>query len=243
MRKLIKNINVNYELYGEGNDTIVLLHGWGQNIEMMKPIGDNLRREHQILIIDLPGFGLSDEPDFPWTLYDYVEILKEMIESLKLKNIILMGHSFGGKISLLYASMYPVKKIVVFGSPYKCKVAKDNLKTRTLKKLKKIPGLNKLEEFAKKHIGSTDYKNASPMMREVLVNHVNLDITEEVKKIKSPLLIIWGTNDAAVPIADAYELEKLVPGSGLVVYPNCTHYAYLENLGQTINVLRSFLGG
>ena len=109
--------------------------------------------------------------------------------------------------------------------------------------MKKIPGLNKLEEFAKKHIGSTDYKNASPMMREVLVNHVNLDITEEVKKIKSPLLIIWGTNDAAVPIADAYELEKLVPGSGLVVYPNCTHYAYLENLGQTINVLRSFLGG
>ena len=206
MRKLIKNINVNYELYGEGNDTIVLLHGWGQNIEMMKPIGDNLRREHQILIIDLPGFGLSDEPDFPWTLYDYVEMLKEMIESLKLKNIILMGHSFGGKISLLYASMYPVKKIVVFGSPYKCKVAKDNLKTRTLKKLKKIPGLNKLEEFAKKHIGSTDYKNASPM-------------------------------------TDAYELEKLVPGSGLVVYPNCTHYAYLENLGQTINVLRSFLGG
>ena len=79
MRKLIKNINVNYELYGEGNDTIVLLHGWGQNIEMMKPIGDNLRREHQILIIDLPGFGLSDEPDFPWTLYDYVEMLKEMI--------------------------------------------------------------------------------------------------------------------------------------------------------------------
>ena len=151
MRKLIKNINVNYELYGEGNDTIVLLHGWGQNIEMMKPIGDNLRREHQILIIDLPGFGLSDEPDFPWTLYDYVEMLKEMIESLKLKNIILMGHSFGGKISLLYASMYPVKKIVVFGSPYKFKVAKDNLKTRTLKKLKKIPGLNKLEEFAKKH--------------------------------------------------------------------------------------------
>ena len=171
------------------------------------------------------------------------EGISEMIESLKLKNIILMGHSFGGKISLLYASMYPVKKIVVFGSPYKCKVAKDNLKTRTLKKLKKIPGLNKLEEFAKKHIGSTDYKNASPMMREVLVNHVNLDITEEVKKIKSPLLIIWGTNDAAVPIADAYELEKLVPGSGLVVYPNCTHYAYLENLGQTINVLRSFLGG
>jgi len=237
MKKNVKNINVNYELYGEGKDTIILLHGWGQNIEMMKPIGDKMQFNHQILIIDLPGHGLSDDPDFAWTLYDYVEMLQE----LKLKKVVLVGHSFGGKISLLYASMYTVEKVVVFGSPYKKKIQKDSFKLKILKTLKKIPGINKLEDFAKQHIGSTDYKNASKVMREVLVNHVNLDITEEVKKIKSPLLIVWGTNDQAVPITDAYELEKLVPGSGLVVYQNCTHYAYLENLGQTINVLKSFL--
>ncbi len=241
LKKTIKNVNVNYELYGKGKDTIVLLHGWGQNIQMMKPIGDKMCFNHQVLIVDLPGHGESEEPDYPWTLYDFVEMLKELFESLKLKNIILIGHSFGGKISLLYASMYKVEKVVVFGSPYKKKVQKDSLKLKTLKVLKKIPGINKLEGFAKKHMGSTDYKNASGIMREVLVNHVNLDITEEVKKINVPLLIVWGTNDQAVPIEDAYELEKLVKGSGLVVYQNCTHYAYLENLGQTINVLKSFL--
>ncbi len=241
LKKTIKNINVNYELYGEGKDTIVLLHGWGQNIQMMKPIGDKMCFNHQILIVDLPGHGESDEPDFAWTLYDYVEMLKELIESLKLKKVILIGHSFGGKIALLYASMHKVEKVVVFGSPYKKKIEKASLKLKVLKGLKKIPGINKLEGFAKKHIGSTDYKNASGIMREVLVNHVNLDITEEVKKIRVPLLIVWGTNDQAVPIEDAYELEKLVPGAGLVTYPKCTHYAYLENLGQTINVLKSFL--
>ena len=241
MKKTIKNIEVNYELYGEGKDTIVLLHGWGQNIAMMKPIGDKLCFNHQVLIVDLPGHGLSDEPDYPWSLYDYVEMLKQLFEELKLKKIILIGHSFGGKISLLYASMYSVLKLVVFGSPYKKKVEKPNLKLKVLKTLKKVPVINKLEGFAKKHIGSTDYKNASGVMREVLVNHVNLDITEDVKKINAPLLIIWGTNDQAVPIDDAYELEKLVPGSGLVVYQNCTHYAYLENLGQTINILKNFL--
>ena len=241
MKKTIKNVNVNYELYGEGKDTLVLLHGWGQNIQMMKPIGDKMQFNHQILIVDLPGHGESDEPDFAWTLYDYVEMLKELIKELKLKHITLIGHSFGGKISLLYASMYEVEKVVVFGSPYKKKIQKDSLKLKVLKGLKKVPGINKLEGFAKKHIGSTDYKNASGIMREILVNHVNLDITEEVKKINVPLLIVWGTNDQAVPIEDAYELEKLVKGSGLVVYDNCTHYAYLENLGQTINVLKSFL--
>ena len=241
LKKNIKNISVNYELYGEGDDTIVLLHGWGQNIEMMKPIGDRMCYNHQILIIDLPGHGLSDEPDFAWSLYDYVEMLKMLFEELSLKKIILIGHSFGGKISLLYSSMYKVEKVVVFGSPFKKKIQKDSFKLKMLKFFKRIPGINKLEDVAKKHIGSTDYKNASKVMREVLVNHVNLDITEEVKKIQAPLLIVWGTSDQAVPIEDAYELEKLVPGAGLVVYPNCTHYAYLENLSQTINVLKSFL--
>lgn len=241
MKKNIKNININYELYGDGKDTIVLLHGWGQNIQMMKPLGNALSRNHQVLIVDLPGHGLSDEPDFAWTLYDYVDALKELFEELSLENISLIGHSFGGKICLLYASLHFIEKIVVFGSPYKKHIKEETIKVKLLKLAKKIPGINKFEEFAKKRIGSTDYKNASPIMREVLVNHVNLDITEEVKKIRTQLLIIWGENDSAVPVSDAYELEKLVPNSGVVVYPNCTHYAYLENLNQTINVLRSFL--
>ena len=107
--------------------------------------------------------------------------------------------------------------------------------------MKKVPVINKLEGFAKKHMGSTDYRNASPIMREVLVNHVNYDITEFVKKIKAPTLIVWGTNDQAVDIEDAYKLEELIKGSGVVAYEGATHYAYLERLGQTINVLRSFL--
>ena len=97
------------------------------------------------------------------------------------------------------------------------------------------------EEYAKKHIGSTDYRNASPIMRQILVEHVNYDITEEVKKIKCPTLIVWGTNDEEVDISRAYELESLINDAGLVVYEGCTHYAYLENLNQTIKVINSFL--
>ena len=107
--------------------------------------------------------------------------------------------------------------------------------------MKKVPGLNKLEGFAKKHIGSTDYRNASPLMREILVNTVNLDITEEVKKIKCSTLIIWGTLDDAVPVERAYELEELIQDAGVVVYEGCSHYAYLERIQQTINVVRVFL--
>lgn len=241
MLKNIKNTNINYIDYGTGKDTVVLLHGWGQNIEMMKPIGDGLSKSFRIVIIDLPGFGLSEEPETVWSVYDYAEAINVFLKELKVTNPIMIGHSFGGKISLVYASKYKTKKVVTFGSPFKKEISKLSLKTKVLKTLKKVPGINKLEDFAKKHIGSTDYKNASPRMREILVDTVNLDITLDVKKISCPTLLIWGTNDEAVSIDDAKELETLILDCGLVEYEGCTHYAYLERLNQTLNVLNSFL--
>ena len=243
MIKHIKDVDVNYIYYGTGSDALVFLHGWGQNIEMMKSVADKFSKTNKIVIVDLPGFGLSEEPKEVWTLFDYVECIKQLLDSLKISNPILIGHSFGGKISLLYSSIYKVKKLVLFASPYKKEIEKVTFTMKLLKFLKKVPVLNKLEGFAKRHLGSTDYKNASEIMRKILVAHVNLDITEEVKKIKIPTLLLWGTMDTEVPVERAYELEKLIPDAGVVVYEGCTHYAYLERLGQTIKVLKSFIGG
>ena len=239
-----KNKNVNYVRYGNiKGDTLVFLHGWGQNIEMMKPVADPFSDDFDIIIIDLPGHGESEEPESVYTVDDFGECVKELLDSLKVKNPILIGHSFGGKTSLLYASKYDVKKLVLFAPSYKKEIEKLSLKTRMLKTAKKIPGLNKLEGFAKKHIGSTDYKNASPLMRQILVETVNYDIRNQIPNIKCPTILIWGTIDEAVDVSGAYELENLIKDAGVVIYENCTHYAYLERLGQTINVMKSFLGG
>lgn len=239
----IRGINLNYERYGNiKGESIVLLHGWGQNIEMMKPIGDKFQKNFDIIIFDLPGFGKSDEPTSVWSCYDYVELIHDALEELKVKNPIIIGHSFGGKLGLIYSSRYSVKKLVCLASPYCREIKKVSFKVKVLKFMKKVPVVNKLENVVKKHMGSTDYRNASGIMRDILVGHVNLEITEDVKKIKCPTLLIWGTNDTAVSIERGYELEKLIKDAGIVVYEGCTHYAYLERLGQTINVLRSFLG-
>ena len=236
-----RNININYIRYGDINkQSVVLLHGWGQNIEMMKPVGDSLI-DNDVIIIDLPGHGKSEEPKEVWDLKEFVNMIHELLTSLNVKDPILIGHSFGGKLSLLYASMYPVKKLILFGSPFKVKKNPNSLKVKALKKIKTLPGLNKLAETMKKHMGSTDYRNASPMMRNILVKHVNTDITEDIKKITCPAIIIWGTNDAAVPIADAYELETLIKDSAVIPYEGCTHYAYLERLGQTNSIIKNFI--
>ena len=239
MQKKYKDTDINYVFYDNKSKTsLIYLHGWGQNIEMMMPIAKPFTDKYNVLVIDLPGFGSSSEPKEAWTLYDYADMVESFVKELKLTNPILIGHSFGGKISICYALNYKVKKLILLASPYDRKISKPTFKMKVFKVLKKTP----LANIAKKHMGSTDYRNASDKMRQVLVKHVNLDLKEEVKKIKCPTLLIWGTNDEAVDYNDAVVLEKLIPDCGLVTYEGCTHYAYLERLNQTINVIDSFIG-
>lgn len=238
MIKKIRDLDINYNQYGSG-ENIVLLHGWGQNIEMMEPIGKSLSNNHQITIVDLPGFGSSSEPTTPYNIYDYGEVLNEFLISLDIKNPILIGHSFGGRIAICYASKYSVKKLVLFGTPF-VKRINNSLKVKVLKNLKKIKMLDNLAEYMKDHMGSTDYKQAKGIMREILVNTVNEDLTECAKRIKCEVLIIHGLSDAAVSLDEAKQLDAIILNSALITL-NGTHYAYLENLNQVINILNNFI--
>ena len=239
-----KDVSINYSYYdNKSNTDLVFLHGWGQNIEMMMGIAKPFIKKYNVLLIDLPGFGLSDEPKEVWSLYDYASMVHELVKKLKLKSIVLIGHSFGGTVSICYSLKYELSKLVLLASPYKQGIKKETIKTKMLKAMKKVPGLKKLEGYVKKHVGSTDYRNASDMMRKILVKHVNTDLSEEVKNIKCPTILIWGTLDTEASYEDAVELEKLMPNCALITYEGCTHYAYLERLNQTINILNSFIGG
>lgn len=241
MEKKIMDVNINYTYQDIGSDiTLVLLHGWGQNIEMMEPIANRYIDKFNILIIDLPGFGKSQEPPYAWTIYEYTECIKKLIDSLNIKKIHLIGHSFGGRLSLIYASLYKVEKLVCLASPYCKEITKLPLKTRIYKCVKKIPGLKWLANIIRNKVGSTDYKNASEIMRGVLVKSINVEMSEDVKKITCPTLLVWGTNDTAVPLNRAYELEKLIKDSAVIKYEGATHYAYLERLNHLITVLDSF---
>ena len=234
---LLEN-EVNYVQYGSGKD-IVLLHGWGQNIQMMRPIGDKLCDKFRITIIDFPGFGESNEPKEAWDVDKYTTLVEELVKKLDIKNPIMIGHSFGGRVSIKYSSRNKVDKVVLFGSPCIRNEKNVSKKVKLLKKIKKIPGLNLLGEFMKKFIGSRDYKAASPIMRQTLVNVVNEDLSEDAKKIKAPTLLIWGENDTEAPLEDAKELEKILKDGALIVLPG-THYAYLENLNYVIEILNKF---
>ena len=238
MFKVIKGIRVNYTQYGNGQD-IVLLHGWGQNIKMMEPLGKRIDDNKRITIIDLPGFGLSNEPETSYSVYDYVDFLVEFFKELEIKKPILIGHSFGGRLSIIYASKYETEKIVLLGSPcvrHEYKSFKQSL----LKFLKKLKIFNPIVNWMKKHTGSVDYRNATPRMREILVKTVNEDLGECAKNIKCKALLIWGESDTAVPVEQARELDELLADSKLIILPG-THYLYLEKIREVSNLINEFI--
>ena len=234
----IQDVNINYIQYGKGKD-ILLLHGWGQNIEMMKPLGDAFADRFRITIIDFPGFGKSEEPKEPWDIEKYNLMLEVFVKEVGIKKPIVIGHSFGGRVAIRYSARNPIEKQVLFGSPC-IRISEElPLSVKLLKKLKTLPGMNSLGEYMKQYIGSRDYKAASPIMRQTLVDVVNEDLSKFAREIEEPTLLIWGEHDTEAPVNEAKELEKIMIDAALIILPG-THYAYLENLSRVISILNNF---
>lgn len=245
----LKGITLNYTLEGEGYP-VVLMHGWGCNHTTLASIEKILFPDFKVLNVDFPGFGNSSEPDSVWGVEEYTQLMEELLEKENIGNPILLGHSFGGRVGIVYASRNKVKKLIlVDAAGVKPKrSAKYYMKVYTYKFVKrmlpllfgKIKGEELLNRYRGK-VGSSDYSSASNMMRAILSKVVNEDLKHLMPHIKAPTLLIYGENDTATPVSDAKIMEKLIPGSGLVVFNGCGHYSFLDNPVQFRAVLNSFL--
>lgn len=249
MKILVDNININYEILGEGKD-ILVLHGWGADIRAIKPIADALSGKFKVWLLDLPGFGQSDMPPENWDVYSYADFVKKFADTMEIVNPILIGHSFGGRLSIILAAkklMIPPKIILVDSAGIKPKRGVDYYcKVYTYKMMKRIAALmgklsKPFEEKIKSKFGSSDYKNANPIMRAVMVRVVNEDLTYLLKDIACPTLLFWGEKDDATPLSDAKKMEKLIPDAGIVTVSGGGHYSYIDNLPLFSAVSNKFL--
>ncbi|WP_353092704.1 alpha/beta hydrolase [Tissierella praeacuta] len=247
----IEGLNLNYIVEGEGKDVLVL-HGWGANIDTVLPIVNILKEKFRVHALDLPGFGKSQEPNEPIDSFKYAEIVKKYMDNMKLKNVILIGHSFGGKLSIILGNRYPemIEKIVLVNSAGL--IPKRGIKYYTkvysfkfMKFLYKsfffwLKNEEMMERFYKR-FGSTDYKDSSGVMRKILVIVVNENLLPLLSKIEAPTLLIWGDKDTATPLYMGKIMEKEIRDSGLVVLENTGHFSYLDDYQRFTIILRNFL--
>ncbi len=244
-------LQINYETYGEGKE-LILLHGWGANIQSLNPIILELSTSFKVIALDFPGFGKSQTPKTVWGISDYARLVKELIDRLSIDKPIILGHSFGGRVIIYLTGKFKVsahKLILVDSAGIKPKRSiKYYYKVFMFKTFKNIVKLifpkdkaEKIIENSKKKHGSSDYKNASGILRQIMVKTVNEDLMKYMPKIGAPTLLIWGENDTATPVSDGKIMEKLIPDAGLVVLKNAGHFSYLEKSYEFNLIVKNFL--
>lgn len=247
----IDNININYEVYGEGAP-VIILHGWLANLETMKSIADNLSKNFKVYNVDVIGHGKSDLPNHPYSSDDFGNFLKEFVDKLNIENPILIGHSNGGRIILncLGRKLIKARKVILLNSAgiKARKSFKKIIRIYTFKLGKKLlnilPNNDKTDKMKNRlfnKFASSDYKNSPEVMRRTMSIILNEDMRTMLKNIDVSTLLIWGDEDTATPIRDARIIEKGIQDCGLVVFQGGSHFAFLEQLGRTITIINEFL--
>ena len=241
-------ININITKQGNG-EPVFLLHGWGCTGEIFKHINDVLSTAYTTYSFDFPGFGASQEPASVWGVEEYTCMVEQFAKTHGIERPALMGHSFGGRVSIVYASRNEVSRVVLVDAAGIKPKRPFNYywKVYTFKTMKWLCNtfLPKAKAQAiidkrRKGAGSSDYNNASPMMRAILSKVVNEDLKHLMPAIKAPTLLFWGNMDTATPLSDAKTMEKLIPDAGLVVAHGTGHFSFLENPGLFTAVIKNF---
>ncbi len=235
----IDGVSLHYRDTGEENlPPVIIMHGWGCNVDTVASIENIFKGKMRVLNVDLPGHGKSSEPPTVWGVEDFTSMMEKFISQLGLKKPSLVGHSFGGRISILLSSRGDVDKVLLVDTAgikpkrslsYYWKVYSFKaMKNAALLIFGKKKGSVIVDKMRGKK-GSADYRNSSPRMRAIMSRCVNEDLKYAMPSIKAPVLLVWGENDTATPLSDAQTMKKLIPDAGLVSFPGCGHYSFLDN--------------
>ena len=250
----IDGLAIRVRRLGTGTPVLVL-HGWGASIEAMQLITDELARTgYEAVAIDFPGHGKSDPPPQAWQVSDFKECLLRLMDELRMARAHVVAHSFGGRVTIKLASENAgrVDRIVMTGAaglpPRRTAGQKARMRLAAIgKRVKSVLGDSPLSRWLESrwvhHVASADYRAASGVMRSTLVNIVGEDLTDHLKRIAAPTILIWGSEDHDAPLSSGETMARLIPGAELVVLQGGGHFAYAEQFSKFRLHMNRFLRG
>jgi pimeloyl-ACP methyl ester carboxylesterase len=225
---------------------LVFLHGWGGCWQSWYPILERLKKDFNLYAPDLPGFGQEPIPN-PYHLENYVDFVINFIKKNKIKNPILIGHSFGGaiisKIAADKSISFPKMILVDAASirhPYS---TPQKIKFQLINSLKKVFPFTQDIYYKIFKLQNSDYaaiKN-NPILRQTFKNVIQQDLTNDLPKIEIPTLIIWGKNDVSTPLSDGQKIHQLISNSQLIVFSDTSHFSYLDDQEQFVTEVKNFI--
>ncbi len=209
---------------------VLALHGWARTHRdfdaVVAPV-DGMPLP--ALALDLPGFGASPPPPDVWGAAEYARAVGEVLHEMQ-GPIVLLGHSFGGRVALHLAAQRPasVGALILTGVPHL--VPAEGRRVRISPAYKAIRSLHKMKivsdeamERARQRYGSADYKAAQGIMRQVLGRAVSETYEEQLDAVQCPVHLVWGAEDTAAPLAMAERALAHLARGDLEVFPDVGH--------------------
>jgi len=230
--------------YGAEPAWILALPGW----ERTHRDFDELLRDFDAVVLDLPGFGAAPAPPQAWTTAQYAEHISPILDEMA-PTVVVVGHSFGGRVAVHLGAVHPdrVAALVLTGVPGLARSdsaragRKPPLALRVAKTLRRagVVGEARVESLRRKH-GSSDYRRATGVMRDVLVKAVNESYETPLAAFPGPIELVWGGADDQAPVAVA---EAAVAGRQhlhLVILPGVGHFVIQERPDAIVDALGRF---
>lgn len=242
----------NYKIAGTG-PMVLILHGWRHNSQHWQPVQEILAQNgFQVIALDLPGFGLSQDPPRPWTIEDYKNFVFAFLRELNITSCHLIGHSFGGRITIkMAATNSPVLNKVVI-----CDGAGINVVVGWKKKLVisfaqvfswifKNPILDpiykKIQQMVYTALKSDDFLQVNETMRGVFLNANREDLRHLLPYIPFETLLVWGENDRLTPVENAYVMQREIKGAKLEIIKGVGHSPHVKEPQILANIIVKFL--
>lgn len=239
----ILGINCYYEKFGEGENNLVILHGWGNDISTWKGIIERFKKYYTIYALDLPSHGASGKIPKNSSLIDYANFVEAFIKELGIKGADVLAHSFGGRIAVYLASQNPsiFGRLILTGCAGLTRKKTSLEKRRNLSyKLKKslLLPLTHLPYFGeklkpsferlRKKYNSSDYMALDEDMKQTFVNVIKKDLSKYLPLIKNKTVLIYGEKDSATPLWMAEKFNAGIENSILHIMPG-DHYCFIKH--------------
>jgi 4,5:9,10-diseco-3-hydroxy-5,9,17-trioxoandrosta-1(10),2-diene-4-oate hydrolase len=266
----VKGVNTRYWTAGDKGPVLLLIHGFGLSVEIWQHNIEPLAKFYKVYAIDLVGFGRTEKHEGPYTPSFMVDFINDALTAMNLEKVTLIGLSMGGGLSILYTLRFPHKvdklvlvdsaglgKEVIFSMRLTALPFLGELITKPSRKMAylffkpTVLNPNQIKgQFTDTYYGLFSLPGAQIALLKVLRSMCTIfgtkkDVLNEtmtnLHRITSPTLIIWGRQDAIIPLKQAYYAKEKISNSKLHVIEQCGHMPNFEKPDEFNQVVLDFL--
>jgi pimeloyl-ACP methyl ester carboxylesterase len=259
----VAGMRIRYVRKGSG-PPLLLVHGFASSIYTWADALSPLAERHDVIAVDLPGFGGSDIPA-GFDSHASAEFLARAMDALGLARASLAGNSLGGALAAVTAARHPdrVEKLVLLDAagynfaqadrPAMLRLAA-RLPAGVLAALPQRPltrqGLEQVffedtrvtPEKVEEYLAPAVRPGAQQFAHRLLTQSDGFGLPEALRRVRAPTLVVWGADDTWIPVRDADRFVRDIAGARKVILERCGHVPQEERPAEVARLILDFLG-